>query len=300
MANQGYNRAVELLQDGDYRTAIRDFDSFLASYPEDRRAGKARVLRALANVRQYVSVSGGTWSTALDAAARCSRTWRASPSSATSAVDLAELVIRIGEGLADRARHAADEKALREAESAVPLHAAIAGEPAPAFLKRSRLPGLLDEARAAVLEGAGSGPRRPGGMDLAIGERLGRRRLQGPRRAHRAVRRPGPGPRADQRMTQANDLVRRAVKVESTPRAAAATRGRTHSARPRAWCCGRPRRRRPPTGRLDRYALADGLAYGLDPATGAPLWQRPVGLAVSLRAPGRPGRARRPRRRCPP
>ena len=44
---------------------------------------------------------------------------------------MAELVIRIGEGLADRARRAADAKALEEAESVVPLHAQIAGEPAP-------------------------------------------------------------------------------------------------------------------------------------------------------------------------
>ena len=45
LADQRYNRAVEVMQDGDYRTAIRDFDTFLTSHPEDPRAGKARVLR---------------------------------------------------------------------------------------------------------------------------------------------------------------------------------------------------------------------------------------------------------------
>ena len=65
-------------------------------------------------------------------------------------VDLAELIIRIGEGLADRARGSADPKALAEAESAVRLHAQVAGEPAPSFLNRSRLPAKLNEARAAV------------------------------------------------------------------------------------------------------------------------------------------------------
>jgi len=49
-------------------TAVGDFDAFIAAYPKDRRVAKARVLRAMANVRQYVSVSGGTWSTALEAA----------------------------------------------------------------------------------------------------------------------------------------------------------------------------------------------------------------------------------------
>ena len=66
--------------------------------------------------------------------------------------DLGELIIKIGEGLADRARTTADPKPLAEAESAVSLHAQVAGEPALAFLNRSRLPGKLSEARAAVLK----------------------------------------------------------------------------------------------------------------------------------------------------
>ena len=150
MANQGYNRAVELLEDGDYRTAIRDFDSFLASYPEDppgrQGAGPARA-------GQRPPVRLGLGRHLVDGPRRRREMFEnlaSEPEFRDERVELAELVIRIGEGLADRARHAADEKALREAESAVPLHAAIAGEPAPAFLKRSRLPGLLDEARAAV------------------------------------------------------------------------------------------------------------------------------------------------------
>ncbi len=68
LADQQYNHAVEHMEDGDYRTAIRDFDVFMTNHPEDSRVAKARVLRALANVRQYISVSGGTWSTALEAA----------------------------------------------------------------------------------------------------------------------------------------------------------------------------------------------------------------------------------------
>ncbi len=56
LADQRYNRAVEVMEDGDYRTAIRDFDSFLTGHPEDPRAGKARVLRAL---RQCPSIRLG-------------------------------------------------------------------------------------------------------------------------------------------------------------------------------------------------------------------------------------------------
>ena len=150
LADQRYNRAVQLMEDGDYRTAIRDFDTFLTSHPQDLRVGKARVLRALANVRQYISVTGGTWSTAREAAEEMFRRVGSEPEFRDERVELAELVIRIGEGLADRARRTADAKTLEEAAAIVPLHAEIAGEPAPAFLKRSRLPGLLDDARAAV------------------------------------------------------------------------------------------------------------------------------------------------------
>ena len=44
---------------------------------------------------------------------RCSTSWARSPNSATRRTELAELVIRIGEGLADRARRSADAKSLR-------------------------------------------------------------------------------------------------------------------------------------------------------------------------------------------
>ena len=179
LADQRYNRAVEVMQDGDYRTAIRDFDTFLTSNPEDPRAGKARVLRALANVRQYISISGGTWSTALEAAQEMYRQLGADPEFRDEQVELAELVIRIGEGLADRARHSVDAKALQEAESTVALHARIAGEPAPAFLKRSRLPGLLEDARAAVRKA----DNRAGALCHGSGnrQRVGIRGVQGQR-----------------------------------------------------------------------------------------------------------------------
>src|SRR5208337_1690893 len=87
---------------------------------------KARVLRALANVRQYVSVSGGTWSTALEAARQMYGQVGAEP-------------------------EFRDER----------------GEPAPAFLKRSRLPGLLEDGRAAVRK-AGARAQALSAMDLAI------------------------------------------------------------------------------------------------------------------------------------
>ncbi|MFO0888195.1 MAG: PQQ-binding-like beta-propeller repeat protein [Isosphaeraceae bacterium] len=278
MADQQFNRAMEAMEDGDYRNAIRDFDRFLESYPEDPRAGKARVRRALANVRQYISVSGGTWSTALEAVREMYQGYGQSEEFRDERVELAELVIRIGEGLADRARRSADARSLEEAESAVPLHAQIAGEPAPAFLQRSRLPGLIDQARAAVRmaddrrRAGGHGRRAPGG--LGVGS------LQGGD-AVVAQYADLMGPELIRRMTGANDLIRRAVKV-SRPGKAARTEPRPELLGPPTSLVlrsGEGEGRGAGPAESSVYALADGFISALDAATGAPIWQRPVGLS---------------------
>ena len=280
LADQRYNRAVDLMDDGDYRTAIRDFDAFLTSHPEDPRAGKARVLRALANVRQYISVSGGTWSTALEAAGEMFRKVGTEPEFRDERVELAEMVIRIGEGLADRARHSADAKALQEAEATVPLHAQIAGEPAPDFLKRSRLPGLLEDARAAVRK-ADIRAQALAAMDLAIsnGSASGAYKARDAlidRYADLAQDR-----ELVKRMTQANELIRLAVKVDPARKPAATTARPELLGLPTSLVLRSSKER--PVGVPDpesiAYGLADGFAYALDAATGAPYWQIPVGLA---------------------
>ena len=281
MADQRYIRAVQLMEDGDYRTSIRDFDIFLTNHPQDPRAGKAHVLRALANVRQYVSVSGGTWSTALEAAQAMFGQVGAEPEFRDERVELADLVIRIGEGLADRARHAADAKALQEAESTVWLHAQIAGEPAPAFLKRSRLPGLLEDGRAAVRK-ADTRAQALSDMDLAIsnGSASGAYKARDAlidRYADLAQDRELIG-----RMTQANELIRRAVKVEPARQPAATTPRPEPLGLPTSLVLRSSAER--PAGALApesiAYALADGFAYAVDAATGAPHWQLSVGLAA--------------------
>jgi len=280
LADQRYNRAVEVMQDGDYRTAIRDFDIFLTSHPQDPRAGKARVLRALANVRQYISISGGTWSTALEAAREMYGQVGAEPEFRDERGELAELVIRIGEGLADRARHAADAKALQEAESTVPLHAQIAGEPAPAFLKRSRLPGLLEDGRAAVRR-ASARAQALSAMDLAISNGS----ASGAYKARDALIDRYADLAQDREligwMTQANELIRRAVKVDPARQRAATAPRREPLGLPTSLVL-RSTAERPagaPAPESIAYALADGFAYALDAATGAPHWQLSVGLA---------------------
>jgi len=280
VATRTFNRGVQDYDDGDYRTAIRDFDAFLANNPQDPRTGKARVMRALANVRQYVSIDGGTWSSALEAAQDMLEQVGDLEEFRDVRVDLAELIIRTGEGLADRARHSADPNALAEAESAVPLHAQVAGEPALAFLNRSRLPAKLAEARAAVRK-AQVRSQAYSAMDKAISEGSASRAYQ--------VRDNLVDQYADlahdkeliARMTAANELIRRAVVVAATRQPA------EHAPRPDP--LGPPTSlilrstNEPATGDLTVekivFALADGFAYGIDGTSGAPLWHVPLGLA---------------------
>ena len=292
LATQRYNQAVQVMEDGDYRTAIRDFDRFLDAHPKDARAGKARILRELANVRQYITISGGTWSSALQAADEMFAKLGSEPEFRDERMELAELVIRIGEGLADRARRSADEKSLQEAEQAVSLHARIAGEPAPTLLKRSRLPGLLDQARAAVRK-ARTRAEAIAAMDLSLASGS----ASGVYTARDALI----GQYADlaqdqeliRRMTQANDLIRRAVKVDPA-RKPAVTTDHADPLGPATSLVLRSTAEvpaGPPAPESLVYGLADGFAYAIDAGTGAPVWQRSVGLAspfVPQAIPGDP------------
>jgi outer membrane protein assembly factor BamB len=280
MANRQFDHAVELMEDGDYRTAIRDFDRFIEANPKDLRVGRARVLRALANVRQYVSVSGGTWSTALEAAREMVEQVGGEPAYRDEKSELADLVIRIGEALADRARRSADRKSLEEAESAVPLHAQIAGGPAPDFLKRSRIPQLLSEARAAVQKA------EIRAMSLAsMDEALGKGSSTGVYKARDALIARytdlAQDPALVQRMTQANTLIQKAVRVERTGKPAATT----ERPEPLGPLSSLVLRSRPethassPAAASVVFAQVDGVAYAMAGETGEPLWQRPVGLS---------------------
>ena len=168
-------------------------------------------------------------------------------------VNLAELIIKIGEGLADRARQGADAKALAEAETVVALHARVAGEPAPAFLNRSRLPAKLTEARAAVRK-AQVRAQALAAMDQAIKDGCALAGLRRARRPGRAVCRPGsrqgPG-RADDGRQRADP--QGGHRRNDSPAGRAREPRRSRWARRPAWCFAAPRDDSPkPAGRRDR------------------------------------------------
>jgi outer membrane protein assembly factor BamB len=280
VATRTFNRGVQDFDDGDYRTAIRDLGQFVTANPKDSRVGKARVLMALANVRQYVSPEGATWNSALEAAREMFEQVGDLEEFRDERAELGEVIIRIGEGLADRARHSADAKALAEAESAVPLHAQVAGQTAPAFLNRSRLPSKLADARAAVKK-AQVRSAALAAMDKALADGASAPVYD----ARDALLDQYADLARDKdlvtRMTAANELIRKAVAVD-TSRRAAAREPRTDPLGPPFSLVLRTSPAAAASSAAESpivFALADGLGYALDGATGAPLWHVPLGLA---------------------
>jgi outer membrane protein assembly factor BamB len=296
VASRLYNQAGDSLNEGDYRTAILRYDEFLARFPGDERESKAKVLRALANVRQFTSITGASWTDALEAERTMVKTVSGEPAYRDSKTELAELVLRTAEALADRARGLADPRALALAESAVPLHARVAGAAAEAFLARSRVPARLAEARAAVRKAA-IRTQALAAMDAALRARS----AAGVYAARDALILQyadlAEDPGLIERMKHANELIRRAVTVDTSGRPAEtsvpadplgpptslvlrSTPGSASASTSASASAGEAR---------VVHALAEGYVYGIDAATGGPLWQAPVGLSSPFPPQSIPG-----------
>lgn len=275
-----YRHALDSLNDGAYRNAIQGFDRFLAAKPGDPRAGKAKVLRAMANVRQFTSGGAAVWSDALSAAQDMVKDVGNEDAYKDSSTELAEVVLKIAEGLADRTKANADPKSLAEAESSVAFHARVGGPAAKTLLGRSRVPGKMAEARAAVRKGQ-MRLAALAAMDVAIKAQS----AAGIFDARDALVAEYADLATDkavvERMMRGNELLRLAVTLDSTRRAAETT--------PRVEPLG------PPTSLVLRsvstekpepsdrtalvFALAEGFAYGINGTDGTPVWHVPVGLA---------------------
>lgn len=278
-ARRLFANAVDRYEDGDDRTAIREFDRFLRENPGDPRTGKAQVLLGLARVRQHTGAAGTSWGNALKQAVAMVGDVSALPEFADRKMDLAELLRKIAEGLADRARDLADPGALADAGSALALHARLAGPSAASLVERSRVPAKLDAARAAIRRKADRTDALAR-MDAAI--KAGQAEAAYAARA--GLVRAHPDLAADRdlvaRMVAANDLILRAVRLDTESRPAAAGPADDPLGPPTSVVYrlepGRPAGPNPDVV----YALADGWVFGLDAPTGAPLWQTPVGVAA--------------------
>ncbi|AGA29349.1 outer membrane protein assembly factor BamB family protein [Singulisphaera acidiphila] len=277
-----FHRAVESLEDGDYRNAIRRFDEFLARKSgDDAKDSKARVFRALANVRQYTSNTGASWSNALPAEREMLDQVGNEPAYRDSSTELAELVLKTGEALADRAKATADAKTLVEAESALALHAKVAGSGAKLQLDRSKLPAKINLARAAVRKSAIRAASLAA-MDAAI--KAGS--ASDVYKARDALVRQYADLAGDRdliaRMTRANDLIRRGVTFDSSRRPAETEPHPDPLGPPTSFVLRSKKSDSTPAALATEpyvFALADGYAYGIRGDSGAPLWQVPVGLS---------------------
>ncbi len=274
-AERQYNRGFESIDAGDYRNAVKQLDDFLTANPDDKRAGKAKVFRALANVRQYTSTSGASWENAVKAAEEMVSEVGGFPEYRDASTELAEQLVKAVEGLADRARASADPETLRAAESALAFERRVAGKASEALLSRSRALPKLNQAREAIRR-AQARARAFAAIDAALAAGSAEKAYAG--------RDALVGLYAD--MASDRELIERLVKAKrADPQG-----GRLRPLRTRRDRAPRRRGAGPATTlvlRLDPgskpaggpvvYALSDGLVTGLDGANGAPLWQVSVG-----------------------
>src|SRR5262249_13873537 len=168
----------------------------------------------------------------------------------------------------------------------------IAGAAASSFLNRSSLPAKLAEARAAVRK-AEVRARALAAMDQALEAGSPGRVYQArddllDRYADLAHDR-----QLITRMTAANELIRKAVTID-TGRGGAARGARPDRPGPAPSLGIRSRQEGAPGApALESivFAMADGLAVAIDATAGAPLWQASLGLAspyVPQPVPGDP------------
>jgi len=276
-----YNSAMKAFEDADYRNAIADFDVFIKGNPEDLRVRKAKVLQAAAKVRQYGTGPNPNWANTINEAQAMVKEVGKFPEYRDESVYLAELVLKAAEGLADRAKSSTDPKVLAEAEAAGKLHLQIAGKAGRDYQGRSRYPEKVAVARAAV-DKAKAKADAVAAMEKAMKDKS----AAGVYEARDGLILSYPDlakdPLVVKRLTTANDLLRQSVKLDDAKHPAETA--------PRHEPLGPPTSlvlrlnpgagaARPGAGTPVVYALAQGIAFGLDGLTGKPLWQFPVGLS---------------------
>jgi outer membrane protein assembly factor BamB len=273
-----YRASMDLYDDGDFLSALKGFDSFLKAYPAEPRADKVRVLRALADVKQFTTGGGPVWTDAFDAARGMVKNVGQLEEYQDASADLGETVIKIAEGLADRARVSGDAKSLELARSAVTLHDKIAGAAALAARERTRLPSKLVDAEAAVAKTL-TRTEAIAKMDAGIHAKSAAAVFAA---RDRLVAR-YPDLAADRavvdRLMKGNELLRLAVTFDSSIRPAEAVAPPDPLGPATSLVLRRGPEPKPNAAPAVIYALAEGFAHGLDGATGKPLWQVPAGLS---------------------
>ncbi len=293
-ADESYLAADTQYKARTYAVARTGFDEFVTRFPNDPRAGEARVRRDLANLHLAVD-QAGDWPTVLKTAKRTTDDWGSLAWSATAQAGLAELVPSIVEALVDRAQtadrqnndEAARESAAQAREALTLLrnfappqlrvgHGTNEAELSLVLLERKlNRRASLDAAITALNEAAAS---------ESTDEAYRRRTL---------LLREHPELSTDSRLAAAMREVAaveaRRVQYVAGPlpeRGAAIDTGAT-TEEPLQWKAT-PVVRSAAAGQADGgsvFGVLDrvtGVAYGLDSQSGRMLWQRSVGVGADM------------------
>lgn len=280
-ADQQFAVANSLFEEGDYVGAMNAFDEFLVTNPGETRVGRARVLRELSDVRQFTASGGVSWTAAIANAREMIQNVGKEPYYRDRRMDLAADILKAAAGFADVARANADPKALEDARDALELHKEVADTAHKAILNNSDVPQKLAAAEAAVTKARirrESLAKMTGAVKAAKPDVVYANRD--------ALVRQYPDLETDEevvgRLTEANELIRKAVTFDPTSRPAETT--------PQPDPLGPPvslvLRQVPPGGTAPPasddgpvvFANVQGYLYAIDGANGAPLWHVPVGL----------------------
>ena len=164
-ADQLYAKAVESLEQGSYKQAHDQFKQFLDGHTDDARVSKARVLYNVAEVRQFASGAAPSWTVVLEKVRKMIDAVGKFKEYDDEKTELAEIVLRAAEGLADRTKQEAqtrlqeapdsekeqgDPKSLKETDGAIRLLTAIAGKSSEKMKEKSKFPVKYAEAVATV------------------------------------------------------------------------------------------------------------------------------------------------------
>lgn len=273
--------AEALFEERNNRDAIAAFDTFLATNPRDPRAGRARVLRELSDVRQFTASGGVNYAAAIENAKEMIRNVGEEPYFRERRMDLAAEIMKAAAGFADLARANADAKTLAEARAALELHGKVADAAHKTIADREKIGDKMAAAEAAVTKAQA---RRDALAAMTSAVAAGKPDEVYATRDGLVARYPdlADDKKVVEALTGANDLIRQAVTFDPS--------GRPAETAPQADPLGPPvslvLRQVPPGGTPApaaddgpiAYAVVQGYLYGVDGATGAPLWHSPIGL----------------------
>ena len=276
-ADRRFDSAVEAMGQKLYSQAIHRFDRYLEEFPQHQLVARAKVLRALCRVGQYVEGSEPSWTNALSAAQRMATETAGQEAFADVRGEFTSLTAQIATAFAERARDRADQESYGRAREALELLARTV----PADERPVDVLATINEVLAEAHENIGRSVERAdsvGAMDAALrkGDFLTCYQEYQRLEPDYGVRTRDPA--KTERLARALELERQAIAFTSLSKNPLATEA---SAPPGVTLTIAPRKGNASAadakGRVV-FASAAGYGCALDAAAGKVLWRRAVGF----------------------